>query len=137
MWNYRLVRPTGKLLPRFAEVYYSADGVPEFWSIHNYFKDILWAISQPVIDIFKRKPLKESDFVEMEEYEFNTVLTVQKDGEDYYIDLPGELTKKLKWEIEDTIRWDETEMCLDIGEYPTYTLVNESLEKRMSKIVRT
>ena len=90
-----------------------------------------------MIDIFKRKPLKESDFVEMEEYEFNTVLTVTKDGEDYYIDLPEELTKKLKWEIEDTIRWDETEMCLDIGEYPTYTLVNESLEKRMSKIVRT
>jgi len=69
----------------------------------------------------------------MEEYEFNTVLTVQKDGEDYYIDLPGELTKKLNWETEDVIRWDETEMCIDSGEYSTYTLMNQSLEERMNK----
>lgn len=133
-WNYRLLTPKGKWLPRFAEVYYSDEGVPEFWSIHKYFKDILWAIRQPLVDAFRRKPLKESDFVESkDEFEFATVLTVQKDGEDYFIELPDELTDQLNWLPQDEIAFTISEMCLDTGEYPTLIMENRDLERRMAK----
>jgi len=48
-----------------------------------------------------------------------------------YITIPEDMRKKLNWEIEDKIRFDETEICTDDGEYNSLVLVNETLEERM------
>ena len=53
-----------------------------------------------------------------------------------YITIPEDMREELNWKAEDKIRWNETEICTDDGEYPSYTLINESLEERMSSIVR-
>lgn len=48
-----------------------------------------------------------------------------------YITIPEDMRKELNWEMEDKIRFDETEICTDDGEYNSLVLVNESLEERM------
>ncbi len=130
-WSYRLIKPKDKWIPRFAEVYYTDEGTPEFWSIHKYFGNIIWSIVQPLSDAFKRKPLKESDFKKAEDdFEFSTVLEVEKDGEDYFITLPDDLTKQLGYLPGDQVNWVQTEYCHDDGEYPSFVLENPDLEAR-------
>ena len=62
-WNYRLITETkeGKKLPRLAEVFYNDDGEPQFYSNESLFKNLYWAVVVPIKDIFKRKPLKDTD----------------------------------------------------------------------------
>ena len=52
-------------------------------------------------------------------------------GENDIITIPEDMRKELNWEMEDKIRFDETEICTDDGEYNSLVLVNESLEERM------
>jgi len=67
-WNYRLVTETreGKKLPRLAEVYYNDNGEPQFYSTESLIKNLYWALVIPIKDIFKRKPLKDTDMVKGE-----------------------------------------------------------------------
>ena len=60
-WNYRLVKEKDKMLPRISEVFYNDNGEPQFYSNESLFKNLYWAVVVPIKDIFKRKPLKDTD----------------------------------------------------------------------------
>ncbi len=142
MWNYRLVLNTkdGHWLPRLAEVFYNDNNEPQFYSQESILKNLYWALVQPLKDIFRYKPLRDTDMVPDKDtdkmFDFANIgkahmLCVEKGKDTYYINLPQDMRDELGWEEDDKVVWDETEVCTDYGEYSGYCLTNESLEERM------
>jgi len=138
MWNYRLLREKGDFLPRVCEVFYNDEGQPQFYSQESLLKNLYWAIVQPLKDIFRYKPLRDTDMVpdkdtkEMLDFVgIAHMLCVEKGKDSYYINLPQDMKDELGWEEDDKVVWDETVICTDYGEYSGYCLINKSLEGRM------
>jgi len=138
--NYRLLTETkkGKKLPRIAEVFYNSDEVPQFYSIESIWENLYWALIMPLKDIFRRKPLKDTDMKPDtdEIFDFENIgtarmISVHKEKNSYYFNFPNDIMEELDWRTDDTIRFDEVENCTDEGEYNSLVLVNESLEERM------
>ena len=61
-------------------------------------------------------------------------VSIANKDDDVIMSFPDGMMKELGWQENDELEFTETEMLTDDGEYPSFCLINKTLEERLKDV---